>query len=328
MDVKTAITEILNSEFCGDLFLEQNEAKIKEKYREYAKLIHPDVCSDKCATEAFEKLSKLYSKALENIGSGIWEESKTLWIHGESKGIKYLDEHHFELGKRYTTNDKIIYVFDPGREKYFKQYLNSSTWFKYPDPRMEKEFQSILPQHIQHKFTTIYISKSSLEYPMDLFVKAYKDKLTGRDIAWMTSRMCNLLCFLHYNNIVHNGIKLDNLFINPDAHTIHLYGGWWYTVGIDKKMIGTSKDIYDIMPSTAKTLNLASPMTDIESVKLMFRKIIEGNKDIPDSIRRWINSGSTDMPVMEFRRWDDALHEAYGKREFKVFDSDPKDIYK
>ena len=58
MDPNQIIREVMAATFCGDIF-ERNEAKIKEKYREYAKIIHPDLCKENLAEVAFQRLSKL-----------------------------------------------------------------------------------------------------------------------------------------------------------------------------------------------------------------------------------------------------------------------------
>ena len=324
----TMINKVLAANYCGDLF-DNNEALIKEKYRLFAKVIHPDICHEQGAVEAFTKLNNLYYRALDDIKNGVWEENEVLWIPGNPKGIKYLNRKKFELGWRYVTQDSVIYIFDPGKEKYRDRFVTMARRIQYDDSKMLDKYKPKMPIIKETTPSAIYVNRLlSDDYPMDSFISAYGWSLTGRDIAWMISRMCDLLCFLHHNNIVMNSIKPENLFINPNLHTISIYGGWWYSTFSGEKLLGTTKDIYELMPMTARTNKVSDPVTDAESVRIIFRKLINGKKDIPKPIADWINAGSLGNPYEEFKRWDQALNEAYGVRKFQILTVNPDEIYK
>ena len=321
---EAAIDEILNATYCGDMF-DQDADHIREKYKQYVKLVHPDVCKLPNAQAAFEKLYKLYNSALDNLQKGTWEQNEVLWIAGS--GIKYLNKKEFELGTRYVTRNEIIYIFNPGKEKYMQRYLRSIDAFRYANKDIQRKHDRLTPKVSHSSADAIYLMKKATEYPMDSAMAAYRYGFSGRDISWMISRMCNLVCYLHHVGLVHNGIKPENLFIDFENHSISLYGGFWYAVEEGCYMIGTSKDIYDLMPSNVKTSKLADIITDLESIKAIARKLIKDAKDVPKQIKDWANSGSSSDPVAEFHKWDRALEAAYGERKFVVFSANADEIY-
>ena len=323
MDAKALIDQILQAKYCGDFFEEGTENSIRSRFRECAKLVHPDVCSDPRAEEAFNHLAKLNDRAMECLKLGVWDETDMLRLPGKPK-IRYKHSLWFELGKRFVTDDRVIWVLDLDKNKYLKRFIH--TEFTYRDDKMLKMYRNRIPVVEDHDDQAIFLKKDPKEFPMDLFLSAYGDKLTARDIAWMISRMCDLLCFLHFHGLTLNGIEPENLFINPDLHSIHIYGGWWYATKIGQKMIGVSKNIYNIMPFDIRNTKIASPATDIESVRIMFQRICEG-KDIPKPMNKWLNAGSLENPIEEYERWNEALDKSWGKRKFMVFSANADEIY-
>ena len=96
------IDKILNEQtLYGDLFPHDN-IKIPLEYRRMCKLIHPDVCDDARATDAFAKLQEFYNLASQALSSGTWEatnyvEFKT--VAGKTLQLKYMYHGVFEIGE-------------------------------------------------------------------------------------------------------------------------------------------------------------------------------------------------------------------------------------
>lgn len=326
------IDKILEAEKCGDIF-ERNETKIRSLFRTYAKRIHPDVCNDPQAQKAFSKLNKLYESALNHISNHTWEETGSVQISQKIilKGVK--DISSFELGARYVTDTQVAYIFDSGKDKYWYQYVTMAKLVKYGNTKMTDLYSNRMPvfnkviDHMSADRRAIILDKTADVYPMDLFLKAYSEQLSGRDIAWMISRMCDLLCFLQYNSIVLNGFTKENLFINPERHSLFIFGGWWYSTMVGYPMLGTNKTVYSCMSPLTKTNKLSTFQTDIESMRHLASELIKDKTDIPKPILDWIDAGSSDDPIKEYSWWNKVLDAAYGKRKFVVFEADPKKIY-
>ena len=143
----------------------------------------------------------------------------------------------------------------------------------------------------------------------------------------MICRLCNLCCYFGYHGIAHNGLTVENCFISPQYHTLMPFGGWWYARPMGEKLLGVSKAVYDIMPVKAKSEKVAVYQTDLESMKLIGRKLL-GSGNAPQPLLDFLNSGSSPDPMKEFQKWGKTLDAAYGKRQFIEMPVSKTDIYK
>lgn len=309
------IEEIQKAEYCGDLF-EQDEKKIRQKYRECAKLIHPDICRIDGAPRAFAKLNYLYARALDRLGKGIWEESNILRLEDLSP-MKYLWTEPFELGRWYVSDDRMVYEFDEDKLKYISRYAHARKYIQYADNRMANLFRKKMGVVELYCKKAIIVRKDVHDYPLGRFMEVMKGHLSGRDIAWMVSRLMDLCCFLRYSRLVLNGFCESNLLINPTEHSITISGGWWYTILEGKPMTGTNRTVLEQMLTSVRTSKKASYTTDIECVKGLARKLIACAHDVPKELVSWAESGSSDNAITEYGRWNAALEKAYGQRRFE-----------
>lgn len=314
-----------------DLFPKDKDG-IKQTYKKLARKYHPDVSKEPKAIEYFQHITSLYEEALSKIERGIWDEVDVLELKSDGKRyiLKYLREHDFELGKIYIGRQHIIYLLDSKHEKYFKQYKSVLSEIHYADSGMKKEFERYMP-NISASFKTedgkycIVLKKEQNEFLLSDFFEYFGHDLDPKHIAWITSRLLNLSCFLNYNNLVYYGFTPNNLLVNVEMHGIKLLGGWWYTVKKGSKLIGVSTDIYNLMSLSEKSEKVAKSVTDIESIK----EIVRMNcKSLPAPIDRWINNISSSEPYKEFDKWSEVLLESFGVRKFIELKVSEKEIYK
>ena len=327
------INQILSAKEYADIFT-QNLSECKVLYRDLCKICHPDVCKDKNANEAFSKLNSFYKEAISAIQSGNWKSSKLIKINvssGKSIQFKPLYFFTFELGKCYVTDLHIIYIFDFSKKKFYNNYRKKVENLFYIDDKMRKKFKPLFPsiykeydsdkgQHI------LVLNKPKEIYPFKAVMENfYKGNIPARHLAWIITRLINICAYFKMNNLVHNGINIDNCFIDLSDHSIYLFGGWYYCVNQNEKMIGTTKDIFNVMTPKVKANKTADFTTDIESVKALGRKLIRA--DAPTPFIDFLNSGSSDDAVKELSKWEKALNDSFGKRKFIVINSSKEQIY-
>lgn len=329
------IEQVENAVTCEDIFV-NNEIKTKSLYKEFAKKYHPDVYREKDLTDLFSKLNTMYEDALSKIEKGIWVEKDVLVldrVDGKKFKFKYLRDYSFELGKFYIGRNHIIYVLNKDKKKYYDNALRILDGLHYANSQMEKEFKRYFPE-IEAKYELkdgcfcLVIKKTPDMFLLDDLNKFYKSNgkcLDSKHCAWIISRLNNLTCFLKYNNLVHNGLSLTNILVSPKEHNLYVFGGWWYCVPVDEKMIGTQKSIFDLMPVKEKAEKIATFKTDIESIRAIGRAI---NKEVPKPMLEWLEKGSSDDAFKEFDGWTKALLDSFGERKFIPLNISEKDIYK
>lgn len=323
--------EILSVTKCGDIF-PYGEENVKAKYKELAKEWHPDTNNNPDAPNVFAKITELYDKALELSANGKWEKTNYILIskdNGKKIAINYDTHFDFELGACYVTKTKIVYILGSDNEKYYNNAIQRIRSLRYKDNKMKNDLSRFLPKIYQTFNTTngeyvIVLDKTEDVYPLKNVYEYFDNRIDDRHAAWIISRLCNLTCYLRFNGLVHNGININNCFISPKDHSILLIGGWWYAAKEEESMIGTTKDIYAVMLVSAKESKKASPLTDLESVKLLGRQLLGETScrklsldcSIPKPFVNFLTGGSCNNSYEEFTKWDKALEDLYGKRKF------------
>lgn len=333
--------EILSVTKCGDLF-PYGEDQLKSKYKELAKEWHPDTNDNPDALNVFAKITELYNQALELLEKGQWEKTNYILIskeNGKKIALNFDTYFDFELGTCYVTKTKIVYVLGNDKEKYYDNAIQKINSLRYKDKKMEDDLSRFFPK-IYQTFKTnsgeyvIVLDKTEDVYPLKNVYEYFGERIDDRHVAWIISRLCNLTCYLNFSGLVHNGININNCFVSPKNHSIILIGGWWYTTKEDERMIGTTKNIFSIMSVSSKESKSSSPLTDLESVKLLGRQLLgETNcrklsldSSIPKPFINFLIGGSCNNPYEEFAKWDRALKDSYGKRKF--VNMEIKNLYK
>lgn len=334
--------QILKATKPGDIFT--NDFNIaRSEYKALVKKYHPDVCKSPKAKDIFQKITEFYNDALEEIANKTWSKTNLIKINKKSgKGVEitFLTTFNFELGVCYVCNNHIVYVFDSDKKKYRDNMVDILKTLKYRDREMEEEFSRYFPKIVDTYETAegkycVVLTKTPDVFPLKSLHEFYKGKIPDRHVAWIMSRLSNISCFLKYNGIIHNGISIENCYISPEHHAMMLYGGWWYAVKEKTNMIGTTKEIYDLMPVSAKSSKIASYITDLESIKYIGRSLLGDSNcrtlaakaTIPKSILEFLIKGSGDDAYKEFKDWDAALDKGYGIRKFIPLNVTKEQIY-
>ena len=338
--------QILNAKKCGDIFsFTDSVDEIKKEYISLIKQYHPDIYKEKDADKIAMKINELYNRALELIKLKTWESTNKVIVSaktGKKIIMNFLSESDFELGKFYIGKKHLIYLLDSKHKKFYDNALKTISKIKYENDKMKKEFERYFPI-VEENFETIdgkwciILQKTEDVFLLSDLIKQQNGRIPIKHVAWIVSRLSNISCFLQYNKIVHNGISIDNCFVSPSHHSILLLGGWWYSVPENEKMIGTQKVIYNIMPLKDKESKKASHRTDLESIKLIGKIILNNlsmitkkdtTNEIPISIQEWFKKGSSNNSFEEFSKWNIALDQAWGERKFIELNVSEKDIYK
>ena len=331
--------DIINAKNCGDIF-ENNLDAIKNEYRLLAKQYHPDVYKDAKAHDVLARLNILYAEALDAVALGTWKAENKIFIQsksGKKIAFKFLSEKTFELGKLYIGRKHVVYLLDKEHKKFYDNAIFQINNLTYANDKMKEEFSRYFPK-IEESFETneskwcLIFSKSEDQFLLEDLLEQQGKSLDAKHVAWVVSRLSNIACYLQYKEVVHNGISLNNCFVSPSHHSISLLGGWWYATKEKQKMIGTQKAIFDIMPLKDKYEKIANPQTDLESIKLLAKLLLNiksvVDKTIPQSMLNWLKKGSSSNAIEEFKNWNVALDSAWGARKFIKLEVKEEDIYK
>lgn len=322
----------------------KNPEAIELDYKNLVKVWHPDKNDNsKEAENVMMIINELYNKAKELIKSGIWEAPGYIRISGKRKEIheiRYRTRHKFELGTMYVANNSLIWLIDENNRDFVQNGERAIQGLKYCDDKMKEEFESCMPKIIA-KFETannrlgLVVEKVANLFLLRDVLNYYEGKIPERHVAWILSRLYSIVCYLDYNGISSNGITTDTVFISPKYHGSALLGGWWYSVKQGSKMLGTSDEVFSVMPPQIKDKKLGNILTDMESIRLIGRELLGDrsgnglalNSSVPDAMINWLRGAAGSNAFEELTKWKKVLEASFGKRKFVEMDLDEQKLY-
>jgi len=333
--------DILAVKKVGDLFANDVNS-LKKDYRLLVKIWHPDVNSDKQAGSVMNYINTLYEHANLLIKNNQWEVSnQAQYISNKDEviSINFQLEKNFELGKYYVCSNKVVYVIDKSKENLANNAVKMMASFSFADDEMEREIRKLLPKVIHYyltkdgKYVIIEIEKTNDLLPLSEILKHYNGIIPHKHVAWIMSRLNNLICYLQWSGLAHNGISLDTCFISPMYHSVVVYGGWWYARPLGESLKATSKDVYDIIPFSVKNKKVSSILTDIESVKALGRQLLGDrsgyrmDNTTPKSFTDFLSKTNAKNGFENYNNWSKVLHESYGVRKFIPMEINENELY-
>ena len=284
------------------------EEQIKKVYRSYAKLAHPDKGAK---PELMVKLNGFQEAALAKLNV-----KKNQLIVVDTEKFKYQYKRNFELGIQYFGNNYVLYEIPKDKTKYLENF-KANYKLNYPNQENQTVNERFFPKFTELE-TEEYLYLKILKTP-EVFCLAdvlTQEKTIGiKHIAWITTRLCNLLCLLEFNNLTHNGINVNNCLVSIEHHSVVL-SGWWYAKKENEKMLGAPIDVYNKMSFLTKTNKLANKATDFNSIKELIKVLNGGSmSDLPEPIKDWLQTEHK-TAIELYETWETTLIKSFGARKF------------
>jgi hypothetical protein len=336
--------EILNvSISSANLFFSgKTEEAIKKQYKKLASIWHPDkhTKDNINSEEVFKHIKVLYNEAIKRLTLGIFDNIiKFNSLEGKSFELKFLKEDIFELGTVYISQTHIAYCYKKEFKDFYENYLLNIKHFSFANEKMEKEIKKTLPQFITNFETeeafVIIIKKDKSLIQLKEVLNYYNGKIEPRHVAWIINSIYNIACYLNYNNLCHQGINIDNYYVDPVNHYGALLGGWSYSMMMNKKLIGLPKATIEICSPTILKEKKATTTLDLDLIRQMARQLLGdssgvffNNKEVPSKLIQWTQYASGNNAIEEYKKFNLVLNEVFGKRKYLKMELNADSIYK
>lgn len=322
------------------------ETEVKKAYKKLSLSWHPDRRKDISpkSGEVFAHIHNLYIEALKREKAGILGKNlNVLEIHsidGKDFRFKYLKEKSFEMGNYYIASKFVVWAFKKEYKEDVEKGLNNISNIHYADTKMKEEFSRYMPvvyTTLETKDEFIVVMKKDPAFLNlgDIFQKQ-NNQIDAKHVAWIMSRLYNNICFIHFNKLMHGGLNIDNIFINPQTHEVMVLGGWWYSRKENEKLTMLSRESVDVAPLSLMNSKKAELLLDMELIKKVGRQLLgdatgmtlASKKLAPPAFITWLRDSSTKNAFEEYGTWmNKVLVDSFGQRKFIVFDVSEKDLY-
>lgn len=238
--------------------------------------------------------------AADSAPERMWLNTENVYFYttDETKiSISYLFYSKQNDVDTYVTKQSIVFVFNPNDISKAQKMTEGLQRLEYPAAdikNLKKYFPSVVLRNtLQDGSLLVAISKPENVYPVFAF-----GNVKPEHAAWMVSRMENLCCVLEYSGLVHNGITVDSVYVNPRTHEGYLYGGWWNSYA--KTDPSDNKDLWAIRDTADKILG-------------------EYKNDAPKEFRNFIKNAPAADAYSDFLLWDNVIEKGFGGHKFRKF---------
>lgn len=291
----------------------------------------------------FEQFQTMFATLLNqetqaDVEEGFWVEASREELvreDGETIEVTFLTKRKSDMCTMYVARKHVIFVFEKQFEAYAERYKRMISELKYPNPEMERELCGYVPKlvtecRLEDGSNFIAIEKKEGAYPLKML-----GILLDRHVAWVISRLENLCCLLEYNDMVLNGLTIDNLFVDPANHQLYLYGGWWFAGYEGAEAAGASSEVKSYLEKKAFGKPRNRYTTDLESIRLVAAKLLgyadreklREDKILPKPFRDFLIKEAEKSAAKDFAKWDRVLTASYGERKFIPLPVTEEEIY-
>ena len=323
-----------------ELFEYSDADGLKTQYRKLARQYHPDKGG---SAADFQLIKDLYDQALVKISTEApWDTGKAVtWrVGGRSFTLKYRRRLDAGIGRAYSGQTRVLYLLDEsyadlGKDTFLLMRENRAN--AGPTDHLKEVNGWILPDPINEPRgdAALMLTKDEDIHPLRAVLEAYP-KIDAASAAWMIGRLMHILCFLEWRGIVHGDLSVDSLFVNLKNHSLHLYGGWWFSRKKGQRFAALPNRSIRLCPSDIMKEKLADKRLDFELARHTACEILGApsptelrmRKDLPAALVQFLVSPFAAPTATElYNQWEKARDASFAKREFVIFNHDPKVIY-
>lgn len=196
----------------------------------------------------------------------------------------------------YSARKNVIYIYPEDKKWMAEDAVNAFQKVTFPQADMrglDRCFPFLAGRfELKDGSMMIVYTKDENVYPMAMF-----GSLSAKHVEWIISRLENIACVLAFNDMAHNGITPDAVFINPLTHEAALFGGWY-----------KSKD------------SVSVSMKDLQDIRLAATKMLGADYgDAPEALIKFLKKKPADNAYDDFAMWDNVIEKELGGRHFTKF---------
>ena len=229
--------------------------------------------------------------------SYLWRSAETLRLRTDDKDditVRYLYSVDYGDATAYLARNNVLFVFKKGRKNLADRMISSIERIQIPAADM-KGLRETLPEfsgrwNLEDGGTMVSFVRADNIFPLDMF-----GCLRPEHAAWIVSRLENIACVLNYSGLVHQGISVESVFINPFTHHAVLFGPWW----------------------NVQTMGASDARRDLADIRVVAGKIMgPGQRSAPREFVKFIKSRPCDDSYGDFEAWDKVIESGFGGRRF------------
>ncbi len=330
----TVLDEVLTVNKADELFAGLNDTDAEHKYRKLQREVHPDMWQEEIdkdrATIAFIYLNELWESfngetAEKNSNPNIIQTHRHTYIIKKS----WWEADGFSIQKtEYEGPNQYAYLVFPKIATDNDLNLNAAQKIKLLNEDVNnkyKAFYPVLMESFKFDINGKQTQCHTINIPENLYTlrEALAENptgLNGRDVAWIYKRLLVAMGNAHELGLVHGGINLDSILIEPDQHGL-LLTNWQYAVEIGERLKAYPKSSRAYYP---EYVFQKQPLTADLDIALASRTMLKlGGDVLPKPMQIFFKActGTNNPPAAQLlAEFNTLLERVYGEPKFHKFE--------
>ena len=318
----------------ADLLFPGDAAAVADRFRELAKTWHPDRNRDPRAADVFGRIVELHQAALGRLGRRAGGERCFTTREGRTFRLRWLTRRTFEAGELFVGERHVVHLVAPNAADLACNAALRA--FRFADERMRAEMERFLPRRVTlldtaEGFAFVHSKRPDQVLLADLLRLGPVDPLHA---AWLTTRLLNLACWLHFSGLAHGGLGSDFLLVSPERHEVALTGPMLCATAFGAPLAALPERTCALLPRLALTGTCADARIDPELVRLTVREALgdpagtrlAADRAVPRPFADWLLLPSAGDAQADYAGWEKAREASFGPRRFVKWSFDPAAI--
>ena len=310
-----------------------NADEAKRIWRKLASIWHPDRNSNPEAGHVFAHIKIVYERAEASVAPPAPPKEQELTCRdGSQIRIKWLREHKLEVGRACIGRSIATYLLEPEFDDLSAAAESTVNALPYHDERMRKAMRHNVPGQARRieleRGSAIVVDKPKGLVPLADVHELAGRRIDPRHVAWMTSSMLNLVCYLQFAKIAHQGMTSTNLLVDPARHSIGLWGGWWWSGKHGERLQALAGSAARAAPPDVMEAKKCNLRLDQFMVRDTARTLLgEHWSETPEPMREFIDLPPAPDAINDYKQWMKTLERSFGKRKFVKLDITADHVY-
>lgn len=273
------------------------------KFRQFAKLWHPDVNKTSEASKVFSHLLSLRQMAedLETSKGPLLWSKETPQYKAEFRPYElYYSKLALPLASSSISGLALI---NPGE---FDRFL----------------LKGKLPQEHTIGPSTVRAIVPFGMQPLALLLEEVALKpewISDAHLGWIFSHTLHLLCYFNFKNFAHCDLSEENIFVDTATHAVGVFGGWWCACKFGKPINITSEASLKRAASLFTKKAKASPRVDLVVFKNLWLSLVERGNPSSLLLPYLKTPAKADAPS-EYAFWEEQRLKLLGKQKFQKWE--------
>jgi len=316
---------------------------INKDFRALSKKWFPDLNKDPKAANVQMHLVELRDSAKRKLLRNEWQQAGFFTCqlsNGKTFRVRSDASRTFELGAVHISPSTLTYVVARDHADLFAHAVSMFSTLTFPNDKVKAVYAPCLPTDFKTYESPnnliLTVRKNNDDVLLRDLLPFMAKKDLGRHIAWVMSRLHEMVRYLDYAGIVHNAITMDTVLVSPHDHTISLLGGWWYAALVHQPLHAVPAEAEAYLSAEVLQTGLSDPKVDFEMIRAVGRELLGDrggtrlllNKQAPDPMIDYLRLPSSGDAQKDLADWyQDVLPKSYGARRFTELNVKYSDVY-